>query len=160
MADVSATNAALFEYNEAMKAFMHAYKFIGDCRMAAVFQPSVTAAIMTLHPDVVVPMPVAQSTLVKRGFNQATLLLPSSVPVVSALRVQTVTKVQQSRLGRTARLARTQPFELDGQAGRKLTGQQVLIFDDVYTTGRTMRFAMQVLQDAGPKSLTGLTLAR
>nr|WP_165861000.1 phosphoribosyltransferase [Lactiplantibacillus pentosus] len=41
-----------------------------------------------------------------------------------------------------------------------ITGQSILIVDDIYTTGRTIRHAASLLLENGAKSVTGLTLAR
>ena len=42
----------------------------------------------------------------------------------------------------------------------EIEGRNFLLFDDIYTTGRTYRAAVQLLFDNGAKSITGLFLAK
>ena len=42
----------------------------------------------------------------------------------------------------------------------RVQNKNILLVDDVYTTGATMREAQKVLQQAGAKKVTGLVVAR
>lgn len=159
-------NRGLFQYTPAMHDYMHQYKFNGDLRLAKVFQHVVQLAIDVAQVDVVIPVPVSDTTFDHRGFNQAAELLQLVVenrhsPVVCpALKVVARDKQQQSKQGRKDRMDRTQPFVIDPNYVEKLRGNKILIFDDVYTTGRTLHFAAQALQTVEATSMIGLTLAR
>jgi predicted amidophosphoribosyltransferase len=47
-----------------------------------------------------------------------------------------------------------------GKAMGRVTGKRVVLVDDVWTTGATMRECAKVLRRAGVKDMWGLTLAR
>lgn len=158
----SISNRALYQYNVTMKQFMRQYKFMGDPRLAGSFWVELRQTIKQRKIDAVVVMPVSESTLAKRGFNQAALLLPADIPQCNALAVIGREKVQQSTQGRAQRMNREQPFQVVNTSDieEQLQHKRILIFDDVYTTGRTMHFAAQALQVFKPLSLVGFTLAR
>ncbi|GEK29072.1 ComF family protein [Furfurilactobacillus siliginis] len=158
----SISNQALYQYDATMKAFMQQYKFMGDLRLAGSFQTELGQVIKQREIDSVVVMPVSEHTFAKRGFNQAEGLLPPEIVQCRALQVIGTEKVQQSTQRRAQRMNREQPFQTVNTAEIKqqLQHKRLLIFDDVYTTGRTMHFAAQALQVFEPISLVGFTLAR
>jgi len=138
-----------------MQAYFQHYKFQGDYRLRAVFQPVLQQRLTQLTADRVVVIPVTAATMGTRGFNQVTGWLGTGINDG----ILTVTKtVAQSQKDRQARLATQQPFGL--VPGIELAGQRIVLVDDVYTTGRTMRHAAQLILENGANSVTGLTLAR
>lgn len=152
------THQALYCYNTAMKEFMHQYKFAGDYRLRAVFAPEFTAAIRQKRAEVVVPIPVTQSTMATRGFNQVTGLL-DGVKLTPCLQHRTLEKTAQSHKSRRERLQTPQPFALSGPVA-DLAGKRVLLVDDVYTTGRTLYHAADLLYRAGAVNVMSISLAR
>ena len=152
------THQALYCYNTAMKEFMHQYKFAGDYRLRAVFAPEFTATIRQKRAEVVVPIPVTQSTMATRGFNQVTGLL-DGVKLTPCLQHRTLEKTAQSHKSRRERLQTPQPFALSGPVA-DLAGKRGLLVDDVYTTGRTLYHAADLLYRAGAVNVMSISLAR
>lgn len=107
--------------------------------------------------DLVVPIPIHWTRQNWRGFNQAEVIARMvGLPVLKVLIRQKMTK-QQARLDKKER--RT---NIKGAFGVKgdIRGKKILLVDDVYTTGESMREAGRVLKKAGAKSVWGLVLAR
>jgi competence protein ComFC len=113
--------------------------------------------------DVVVPVPMSFQGLWKRGFNQTYLL---ALCVAGFLRVEVATDILRKKGGRNqvgltererSRNAATSFFP--GKGINRIEGKRVLLFDDVYTTGATVRTCSRVLRRAG-SSVFVLTLAR
>lgn len=152
-------NKAIYTYNEAMQSYFAAYKFRGDYRLRLIFQAIWQQSIQRQAVDLIVPIPVSEETYLTRGFNQVCGWLTPATPVQEIIKVREFTKQRQSKFDRQERLAREQPFELLKTAP-KLTNLSILLLDDIYTTGRTIRFAAELLTENGAKSVTGLTLAR
>jgi competence protein ComFC len=143
-----------------MKAYMQQYKFQGDFALRRVLQEPLRLALARETYDVLVPIPVDQATWQQRGFNQVTGWLQTQ-PFQQALLVRASHKDQpQSAKDRAARLQTAQPFILAPHAADVLMGQRVLLLDDVYTTGRTLRHAAAQIYLGGAKAVTSLTLAR
>ncbi|MFC6180407.1 ComF family protein [Lactiplantibacillus daowaiensis] len=152
-------NQALFTYNDAMQAYFKAYKFGGDFRLRTVFQNVIQQRLAQLSGDLVVAIPVNPSTMQTRGFNQVTGWL-SHGENTSLLKTKASHKaVGQAAKNRQDRLLTTQPFQL-ATSTPALTEQTVILVDDVYTTGRTIRYAAAELLENGAKAVIWLTLAR
>lgn len=152
------THRALYRYNGAMKEFMHRYKFAGDYRLRTVFAAEFTAAVRQLTAAVVVPIPVTQATMATRGFNQVTALL-DGVDWTPCLQNRAVKKTAQSQKHRQERLQTPQPFTLS-DSSKAVAGKRVLLVDDIYTTGRTLYHAADLIYQAGAASVISISLAR
>lgn len=152
-------NRGLYRYNSAMSDYMKHYKFNGDYRLRRAFQPEFNQQARASR-RLVVPIPVHPSTYRRRGFNQVRGLL-GDVPMVNVLVTRNSRKHRpQSSKDRPSRLRMPQPFKMVEGGRQKIMNQNVLVVDDVYTTGTTIRHAARLLKFNGAKSVTGLTLAR
>ncbi len=117
-------------------------------------------------PDwVLVPVPIHRRRQRERSFNQAAELADilgeiTGFPVVQALR-RTVFTPPQSRLNRQQRLENLRaaiapvPSRLSAIQGRNL-----LLVDDIFTTGSTGQACASVLKSAGARKVVVITLAR
>lgn len=129
----------------------------------------VKAALGRLGPqDWLVPMPLSRQRLGERGFNQA-WELARGLHRLGGCRAQADPRLllrlretpPQSALDRQARLRNLQGvFMVDPLRSHALAGRQVLLVDDVMTTGASLAAAAQALQDAGAAGVTGVVLAR
>lgn len=114
--------------------------------------------------DFILPVPIHKKRLRERGFNQATLLANGMAKVgrVSVLRNTLVRKlhtVAQSSLDREARQQNIiGAFEIRNPD--IIRDKRLLVFDDVFTTGATIREAVHELWTADPAEVDVLTLAR
>lgn len=157
--DPDFTNRALYEYNKAFKEYMVKYKFMGDYRLRLVFQTELSRVINKAK-KMVVAIPVNPDTLKTRGFNQVTGWFANVKYYDVLTPIDTTKAVAQSQKNRKERLELKQPFRLIETAVSAIKGQDILIVDDVYTTGRTIRHAAELIRNAGARSVTGLTMAR
>jgi competence protein ComFC len=109
--------------------------------------------------EAIVPIPLSRERLVERGFNQAELLARKlGQPIVDAL-IREKNEQKQSKKNRRERLLmRETPFHLKDDHVRIVTGKKILLVDDLYTTGATMRLAATAFTPAHPKQIDSLTL--
>jgi ComF family protein len=113
--------------------------------------------------DAVVPVPLHAARQRERGYNQAALLAHrvgrrAGAPVhPNALRRVRATAVQMSLNASDRKTNVAGAFECADQAMR---GKQVLLIDDVCTTGATLDACAVALRSAGAASVRGLALAR
>ena len=111
----------------------------------------------------VIPIPLSPARLRERGFNQALELARHLAPrktLATALQRQDLDahQVGASREERLAQAAHA--FWVNPAHVATLRGQQVVLVDDVMTTGATLYAAARALQAAGVARVTGLVLAR
>lgn len=150
-------NVSLYTYNEAMKAFIARFKYRGDYLLAKAFAEEVRQAARKIPHDMVVPVPLSEERLHERGFNQAEALArEAGMKPVNVLERSHAEK--QSKKSREERLRGAQVFRL--KENSSVHRKTILLTDDIYTTGATVRHTAYVLKQAGAAGVTSLTLAR
>ncbi len=113
-------------------------------------------ADIRIQPDLVIPIPIHWSRRFSRGFNQAELLseqLPNVDRTCLSRRRRTRPQVSLTREERTQNLLGA--FVAKGN----LKGKEVLLVDDVYTTGSTARVCADALKKAGAERVGVLVFA-
>ncbi|MDR7078816.1 ComF family protein [Neobacillus niacini] len=136
---------------------MATYKFRGDYVLARIFAESIKDLLRRLNPDLLVPIPLSNERLYERGFNQAEALVIESGFVPSNL-ITRIHSEKQSKKSRTERIHIPQVFQIGDYAD--IRGKEILLVDDIYTTGSTLRHAAKLLKESGAKRVQSLTLAR
>ncbi len=116
-----------------------------------------------LEPDVIVPIPLHPKRQRQRGYNQATLLareLGSSLgrPVAEDILVRTKATAPQVDLDVQER--RDNVRDAFFCTSSDLSGMQVMLVDDVCTTGATLESAGEALRNTGTTAIWAYTLAR
>lgn len=112
------------------------------------------------HPfDVAVAVPLHGSRQNERGFNQAELLLAASgwPRATGSLQRTRKTRTQVGLHSRDRRRNVGGAFRYDGEP---LAGLDVVLVDDVVTTGSTADECAAVLKDAGARSVRAFAFAR
>lgn len=112
------------------------------------------------------PLPLHPKKEKERGFNQ-TLLIANELLKNSALNFRIEKSVlfktknakPQVRLGAEERKENVKNcFAVKNENSVK--NKNIILFDDVFTSGATMREAVRVLKEAGAKKIIGLVIAR
>jgi len=118
------------------------------------------------HPlkgEVLIPVPLYPKRLRERGYNQASLLAKElgklvGLPVEDDTLIRVKDSVPQART-RSA-IERRQNVQDAFACNQRLEGRQILLIDDVCTTGATLDACASALKAAGAGSVWGLTVAR
>lgn len=144
---------SLYSYNPAMKEFLHQYKFLKDEVLSAVFA-AVLKEELRSQKSIIVPIPMNENKLKERTFPQVDRLLDSALIPYTHL----LGKSEVGLGGKTKseRMASKDVFWWNGSP----IPEKVLLFDDLYTTGSTMRLAAKVLKEKGVKEIKVLALIR
>ncbi len=122
--------------------------------------------------DIVVPVPLHWPRMRKRGFNQAYLLIRHWPKLLEKsgiegycfrlgrnVLVRTRKTISQVGLGRKERQKNIRnAFKVSDRS--QIEGKQVLLVDDVYTTGSTIKECAKILLRTGAKRVDAITLAR
>ena len=145
---------ALYHYNEAMKDYLHRYKFMCDVVLAKVFQKHLHD-VFKWEQRLIVPIPMHPQKLIERTFSHIDeLLITAKIPYKHLL--EKTTMDHQSKKSRAERLNTPQLFHVTRQVEYK----DYIVFDDIYTTGTTIEHAKKALLQAGAKAVSSITLIR
>jgi ComF family protein len=114
--------------------------------------------------DVLVSVPLHNRRLWQRGYNQSTLIVKelsqlTALPVVEGCLCRLKDSPPQART-KTADERRRNVVGAFTCVDQRLSGKQVLLIDDVCTSGATLEACAAALKFAGVLSVWGLTLAR
>ncbi len=159
-----------------MKEAIHALKYerlhpaarpLGRMLAQAIAQLAAEAPAAML----VVPIPLHRAKYAERGFNQARSLAREALEVLQkshpdwqlrlapgALMRQRATESQAGLTPRRRRINLRGAFSVSDPAA--IAEKDILLIDDILTTGATARSAAQALMRAGAKSVWVATLAR
>ncbi|QEK38147.1 ComF family protein [Candidatus Cytomitobacter indipagum] len=116
--------------------------------------------------DYIIPIPLHNWRLFWRGYNQTEILTKqlSKIAKISHLRdglLRTKWTYSQSKFNKAGRKKNMEnAFEINYAHENKIKGKNVLILDDVTTTGATLNSAAKVLKDAGVKGVYCITIAK
>lgn len=146
-------------YGGALKQALTALKYNGHRALAAQLGNALgdrwqREPIPTRQPPLVVPIPLHPDKLKQRGFNQAALLADgfcrqTGLRQVTRGLVRQRATVPQFGLGATERQTNLANAFTLGSAFDRRPQQPVLLLDDIYTTGSTVRSAAATLRQAG-----------
>jgi len=154
-------------YEGVLKEAIHRFKYGGSRRLAVPLALLMVELLLSealyANIDLVVPVPLSYNKLRHRGFNQAALLAKEiggrlRIPVNGRVLVKILDTPSQTGLSRMAReINLKSAFEVTNV--EHLQGKNVLIVDDVFTTGSTMSAAAAVLKRSGAGQVFGITAA-
>ncbi|TYS63763.1 ComF family protein [Bacillus infantis] len=150
-------NISLYAYNDFLQELIARYKYRGDYILANVFKQQIKRNIKTLKPDLIIPIPLSNKRLYERGFNQAEALILTAGLTPSHLITRNHTE-KQSKKSREERIHLSEIFQISTSA--TFEAKNILLIDDIYTTGSTLRHAALPLKQSGAANIMSLTLAR
>jgi len=158
---------SLFPYRDArIKALIWQLKYKGDSKAIQLLVP-IMATYLNAHVPghlLVLPIPLSRTRLYERGYNQVALVARTLAKALPRLTLQedllmrAIHNEHQTKLSRLERIRNTRgAFKITNPEA--LRGKDVLILDDVTTTGATLREAEAVVRACGPKSVRTVTIA-
>jgi len=155
-----------FQFDGVMRQAIHQLKY-RNLRTLAEPLAKLLSDYLTTNPipgEFLVPVPLHQKRLRERGYNQSSLLAKELGKLINLPVVDDCLTRQQHAPPQT----RTSTVEerRENVAGafvcrdHRLQGKQVLLIDDVSTSGATLDACATALKAAGATSVWGLVLAR
>lgn len=139
-----------------------AFKFLGKSRLHRYFVEQMLLQMAPQleeeHCDLIVCVPMYPAKEQKRGYNQSALLAQElsrqlGIPCSDCLRKIKKTKEQHKLSGSARRTAQKNSYFCGS-----LCGEKVLLVDDIYTTGETMKECARALREAGASSVIGVAI--
>jgi ComF family protein len=166
-------------YDNHTRELLHLLKFAGQRRVAErILGSRLATAVLRLQSAaaddlLVIPVPLFAARQRERGYNQAELLAASALRTLRnsapawklSLRSDILVRVKDTRAHYTLDPAQRRrnlvgAFQVDPARAAQLAGREVLLIDDILTTGATARACAGVLLRAGAAKVWVATAAR
>lgn len=157
---------AMYLYSGRLAEAISLLKYRRKMSLLDVVMSAAVEAIGDIHvpeADLVVPVPTIFTRLMRRGFNQASVL---ARPLAEGLGIGMLPEALKRAKGRPQvgldmadRAANVRGAFVPGRDYRELDGKRVLVFDDVYTSGATVKECSRVIGRIA-SGVSVLTLAR
>ncbi len=156
------------KYDDASRGLVLSFKHGGNrehLRMFATHMKRVGRSFIE-NADFIVPVPLHNSRLVHRRYNQAAILARELSrqtdinfdPHTLQRHRKTPSQGLQSVKGRFRNVKGA--FSISEKNSAKYAGANIILIDDVYTTGATLNACANTLRRAGAKQVNVITLAR
>jgi ComF family protein len=154
-------------YNDTSRKLVLAYKHGGRIALSRLLASMIAARLpATDSPPLLVPVPLHRWRLWHRGFNQAALLanelasLGKGDPCVDGL----IRRKRTPSLGGLGREARDKALAgaivLNAARAGLMAGRDVILIDDVFTSGATSRACIAAIVQTRPASIAVACFAR
>jgi competence protein ComFC len=153
-------NRSLYVYNDFLKEVIAKIKYRGDTELINAFKPVMRSKFKGISRDtILIPIPLSIERHYERAFNQADIIAGGFNRDVYNLLKRNTHEEKQSKKNRHERMKKKDnPFIVIDKD--QINERAVLLIDDVYTTGSTLRYAAKALLEAGAKNVSSITLGR
>jgi ComF family protein len=155
-------------YNDASRKLVIGFKYGDRLHSVQTFVPWMARAgeALIADADIVIPVPLHFRRLWQRRFNQSAVLgemlaKRSKLGFAPDALIRQRHTVKQKGLSRKERHANVRgAFAVNEKQAAGLCGKNVLLVDDVFTSGATLNECARVLKKAGATQVYVLTIAR
>jgi ComF family protein len=159
---------AALVYDDMSRNIILKFKHADQTRAIHSFRPWLLQAGGELfnETDLIVPVPLHYKRLIKRRYNQAAIIAralseDTTIPWCSKTLTRIRSTLSQGNLSARQRYKNVQSaFSVPVQHQESLRGKTVLLVDDVYTTGATVKACAKSLLSAGAADVNILCVAR
>lgn len=162
---VSACVSPLY-YSGLVRESLHRFKFGGLAFYAEIYADFVVKSIdeNKITCDSITWAPISRRRLRKRGYDQARLLAEEIAARIGVPCEQMLVKLRnnppQSRTENASQRRANVSGVYGPVPGAQVEGRQILLVDDIVTTGSTLSECAGVLRRAGAKEIFAATVAR
>lgn len=157
----------LFYYNDSLKQLIEELKYKKNQNLLAVFSKQIIKyAPIPERIDFIIPVPVNPLRFTQRGFNQTVELIRDyakyyTLPIREDVVFRQANTQKMHLLDKDQRAKEVEAaFSVWEDKKEQLGGKNILIFDDIITTGATIRSIISTIQPFNPAKISILGLSR
>lgn len=149
---------AIYPYDETIRDKLYRVKGCHDIELASVFLDYYNLELAAIYRGfIIVPAPSWHEDDEKREFNHVVMIF-RNIPLKMQRALIKTSKVKQADLKYSDRQNIGQHIGLIDKD--KIIGQNILLVDDVMTTGATIKACVKLLKDGGAKQIKILVMSR
>lgn len=155
-----------FEYSGSVIKILRDFKFKSNFKVGDILNLMINDFIGGYSHlsgfDCIIPVPLSKERLLERGYNQSEMLAKNISEQISVpMRTDIIERIRhterQSLLNIPDRIKNVRgAFKANGN----IKGKRIIIVDDIYTTGNTMKNCALELQRIGASEIIGITAAK
>lgn len=162
-------HAYIFEYNSIIRKKIIQYKFGNKAYLSEMFSEffvkNEKICGFLKKYDIIIPVPMTNKKIRKRGYNQTQLIAKIVAKNIETLTLENNVLVKYKENKVQSKLTKLQRAEnvknvYKLQDEEIIKGKNVLILDDVYTTGATCSECARILKKARPSKIGIITIAK
>lgn len=154
-------------YNDRLiKKAIHYYKYRFVKDLSEPLALLLAQALQNSHvqtPDIIIPVPLHKRRFRWRGFNQAQELarnLDLRIPIMNDILLRVRYTAPQVKVRNKSKRQENLTNAFAVYNSQKVRGKNILLIDDVVTTGATLSECASTLKDTGAKTVFCIVLAR
>lgn len=158
----------IFEYKEIVRELIIKYKF-NDCSylyrtFSTLFSKNKKLLEILKTYDKIIPVPISKKRLKERGYNQSELIA-KEIAKIAGINFENNSIIKIKNNKRQSELSKKEREEnVIGTYKLKEniinTNQNILLFDDIITTGNTLKECSKILIKTNPKKIGIFTIAK
>ncbi len=171
MTETQTSHYSPFIYEEPIRTMILRLKYANNGFIAKALAPYLVAVYLQKikrlfdKTPIIIPVPLHRSRQHERGYNQSAVLAKEladylNLPVISNVLVRNKKTIVQKAMDADTRANNLRnAFSIDLTKIEAIQNQNVLLIDDVYTTGATTRECAITLRNNGARNIIILTIA-
>ena len=162
-------HAYLFSYEAPIREKILQYKFEEQGYLVNLFSEFLVKnekiCGFLKNYDIITSVPMTKKKVRKRGYNQSELIVKQIAKKIPNLKLESriLVKTNENRTQSSLNKKQRQENVKDVykiQNAEKIKEKNIIIFDDIYTTGATVNECARVLQLGGARKIAVLTIAK
>ena len=159
---------SIFKYEGIVREKIIEYKFGEKAYLyktfARIMLKSEKAYGILKNYDIIIPVPIHKKRKLQRGYNQTELIAREiakniNVTLQTNVLIKTKNTEVQSLLTKRQR-SQNVKNAYNTRNTERIKDKKIILFDDIYTTGSTVRECSKTLKKAGAKEILVLTVAK
>jgi len=152
-------------YGGVVRECIHALKYQNNQSLGRYFSELMLPVVMnaTWHVDIVMPVPLSRERYRERGYNQAAAIArPLALGLKKPFNPFGLVQIRdtKSQVGLSGEQRRLNVVGAFRAVPELVSGKNILLVDDVMTTGSTMESCAKALKCAGSGKVYCITIAR
>lgn len=161
----------IFKYDGIVRNLIINYKF-NDCAylyktFAKIILDNKKICDFIKSYDIIIPVPIHRKRKLLRGYNQTELIAKALAKTLENVTYNTKALIKTKNNSKQSTLSRLErernvlnAYEFNEREADKIYNKKILIFDDIYTTGNTIKECAKIINKFNPKSIGIVTIAK